>query len=294
LYTKDAKYARGKCARAPLTAPPAAGACCRRAGRSPLQTPPVDTLSPLPYNGRRVQSLWRRPPVETSRRPWVKICGNTSVEDALAAQEAGADFVGVVVDVPVSPRSVNAARAAQICKAVGLPVVMVVVNRPIDDLLQLIQAVDPSAVQLHGDEQPDAVASLRAEWSGEVWKALHIEPAGEAVPAAALREYEDAGVALFVVDSIIRSAKGTVYGGTGRAVDWAAASRVIAEARVPCLLAGGITPENVAEALRSASPAGVDVASGVERRPGVKDPERMRRLIAAARAVRLAGRCPRE
>ena len=216
----------------------------------------------------------------------VKICGNTSVGDALAAEEAGADFLGVVVDVPASPRSVGAARAAEIRAAVHASVAVVLVNRPAAEIVRLAEAVQPSAVQLHGDETPEDVAALRAMLPCEIWKAIHIGPAGQPMSPQALRSYEDVGVARFVVDSIVRAGGRTIYGGTGKTADWPAARRVAAEARVPCLLAGGITPENVADAIRVVAPAGVDVATGVELRPGVKDPEKMRRLVAAARGAR--------
>lgn len=218
-----------------------------------------------------------------SRRPVVKICGNTSAGDALAAEQAGADFLGVVLDVRDSPRSVGAQRAAEIGAALPTSLVIVLVNKALPDIARLVKAVRPSAVQLHGDETPEDVARIRSQLSIELWKAVHINAAGRTVSVQMLREYEDAGVAMFVVDSIVRTAKKTVYGGTGKTTDWPAARRLVAEARIPCLLAGGITPQNADSAIRAVGPAGLDVASGVELRPGVKDPEKMRRLVAAVR-----------
>lgn len=221
----------------------------------------------------------------------IKICGNRTVQDALAAQQAGADFIGVVVEVKNSPRSISVPQAIQIRTALTAPLVAVTVNCGIEDLLRLADELQPSALQLHGDESPDDVAAVSSQAACEVWKAVHIEAARDdsaALTLPDLRAYQDAGVTKFVVDAIVRTPTGTVYGGTGKTVDWTAAREVITHAHVPCLLAGGITPGNVHEAIATVRPAGVDVATGVEQSPGKKDLEKMNQLVAIVRSESIA------
>jgi phosphoribosylanthranilate isomerase len=197
---------------------------------------------------------------------FVKICGITRVDDALAAAEAGANAIGFVF-WPNSPRFVDPFRARAIARALPpfVTPVGLFVNQPLDYIRGVTSLVHLGAVQLHGDETPAFAASIAVP----VVKALPVRHA-LAWPAGAT-------LLLDRHDPVRR-------GGTGRVVDWTAASEIAAARRV--LLAGGLTPDNVADAIVRVRPFGIDVSSGVERTPGVKD---HRRIIALFEAVHGTG-----
>ena len=193
----------------------------------------------------------------------VKICGITRPEDAMAAVDAGAGAIGFIF-WPASPRFIDPYRARKI--AAMLPPfvtpVGVFVNQPIDYMNGVSSLVRLGAVQLHGDETPDVATSL----ARPVIKALSLG-AGDvrAWPA-------DVRLLLDVHDPVAR-------GGTGRTIDWTAAADVAARREI--LLAGGLTPDNVADAVARVRPFGIDVSSGVESAPGIKDHQRLRALFEA-------------
>ncbi|HJZ73264.1 MAG TPA: phosphoribosylanthranilate isomerase [Vicinamibacterales bacterium] len=192
---------------------------------------------------------------------FVKICGVTRAGDALAAVEAGANAIGFVF-WPDSPRFVDpyraraiAARLPPFVTAVGL-----FVNQPAAHVNAVASLVRLGAVQLHGDETPGFAATI----ASPVIKALPVS-AADAWPL-------ETTLLLDAHDPVRR-------GGTGRTIDWSAAAAIAARRRV--LLAGGLTPENVADAIAHVRPFGVDVSSGVERAPGIKDHQRLRALFEA-------------
>jgi len=197
-------------------------------------------------------------------RPLVKICGITRVEDALRAAEWGADFVGLNL-FPQSPRSLSLGRALQIADAVRghVKLVGVFVNLPTPQLLATVDTLGLDLAQLHGDEWPDEVAALGRR-AVKVFRSLP-------VTQGQLARFPS--VWGFLVDT--PSAK--LYGGTGITWDW----RSLAALRTakPLLVAGGIGPGNVVRALAESGATGVDVNSGVEASPGVKDPEKMQQLF---------------
>jgi phosphoribosylanthranilate isomerase len=199
---------------------------------------------------------------------FVKICGITLAEDAEAAVKAGASAIGFVF-WPGSPRLIDPYRARVI--AATLPpfvtTVGVFVNQPIEYVTGVASLVRLGAVQLHGDETIEYAAAL----SRPVVRALS---PGDGQAAA----WPGRTMLLLDVHDPVRR------GGTGRTIDWTAAARVAAERRV--LLAGGLTPENVAEAVLRVRPFGIDVSSGVERAPGVKDHQRLRALFEAVHDIR--------
>jgi phosphoribosylanthranilate isomerase len=200
----------------------------------------------------------------------VKICGITRVEDALRAAALGADAIGLNF-WPGSRRCVSAERGAEIARALpaGVRAVGVFVNQPREEILAIARAAGLHAVQLHGDETPGDCAG----WPLPVWKALRIaSPLG----LASLAGFR---VEAFVVDS---GGPGSgAWGGTGATCDWSLARE--AAARAPTWLAGGLSPANVREAIRAVRPLGVDVASGVESSPGVKDPEKLEAFLRLAK-----------
>ncbi len=208
----------------------------------------------------------------------VKICGLTSPEGIAAAVSAGARYLGFVFFAK-SPRHVTPEQAAALAAEVplGIAKVGLFVN-PDDALLQTVLAQVPlDMIQLHGSENPARVTEVRALTGLPVMKA-----AGVAEPRD-LDALWDYGL---VADMLLIDAKppkgADLPGGNGLAFDW----RLLAGRQVlkPWLLAGGLTPENVTQALRLTRAPGVDVSSGVESAPGVKDPDRIRDFIARATA----------
>lgn len=200
---------------------------------------------------------------------FLKICGITRLADASHAAEHGATALGFVF-WPKSPRYVSPDRAAAIIAALphDVATVGVFVNEDVGSIEAIAAQTGITAVQLHGDEGPAYADALR--WP--VFRAMHVvEP--EEARAAWPRE------TIFLVDAV----DGERRGGTGILVDWKRAAAIARERRV--VLAGGLTPLNVAEAIQAVRPFGVDVASGVEATPGVKDFDKVARFLASARAA---------
>jgi len=216
---------------------------------------------------------------------WVKICGNTSLEDAWLAAEAGADAVGFVF--AASPRRVTAAHVASIIPRLpdALEKIGVFVDFPLDEIEATVRQCGLSGVQLHADSGVDLPSQLRKRLGPglRILRVVHFGP-GAAEQAAALGQ--DNNVDAVLVDS--RTA--TAVGGTGISYDWDLAARELfthaGERRY--IAAGGLTPDNVAGAIATLGPWGVDVASGVEAAPGRKDPDKVRIFVAKARAAALA------
>jgi phosphoribosylanthranilate isomerase len=207
----------------------------------------------------------------------VKICGIKDAEAMRAAAEAGADLLGFVF-FPPSPRAVTPAEAAALSATVtGGPLRVGLFVDPTDEALAATLAAIPlDILQLHGEETPERCAAIRARFGRPVMKAL-----GIATPADldALAAYAPA------VDRFLLDAKAPpgapLPGGNAAPFDWTlTAGRAIPR---PWLLAGGLTPQNVAEAIRVAGAPGVDVSSGVEKARGVKDPGLIAAFVAAAR-----------
>jgi len=199
----------------------------------------------------------------------VKICGITNLADAKAALDLGADALGFNF-YEKSVRNIAPADAYKIIRALPdkIEAAGVFVNWSPDAVIALARAVDLDTVQLHGDEPP-ATARAAAKYFN-VTKALRV---GEGFRLASLRPFQSS-VRAFLFDA----AKSGEYGGTGLPTDWAIARRAAKTDRV--ILAGGLTPENVAEAILYVRPYAVDVASGVESRPGKKDRAKLRAFFS--------------
>ncbi len=208
----------------------------------------------------------------------VKICGLTRVEDALYAAEAGADLLGMVF-YPLSPRYVTVEQARQIVRAVRdagfrhVRIVGVTVNAPRYFLDRLLTEVGVDLLQLHGDEAP----VILSEYAGKAYKALR--PRSEEELDLDAPWFLDVGPK--DGPRLLLDANTEAYGGSGILANWKAAQRLAR--RYPILLAGGLTPENVAHAIRAVRPWGVDVSSGVEKEPGRKDPNKVREFILQAK-----------
>lgn len=201
----------------------------------------------------------------------IKICGLTNAEDALAAARLGVDWLGFIF-APRSPRCVTVSQVEQIVAALSGDAVTVgvFVNTPAVDIDSVMAQCGLDIAQLHGEEEAGVSAALGP---GRVWKAV------------SLRKHSDLEGALrypaqaVLVDTMLPGRRG----GTGRVGDWGLAGELARQRSV--ILAGGLRPENVAEAIRTVQPYGVDVGSGVEARPGKKDIGLLRAFVEEARAA---------
>lgn len=208
----------------------------------------------------------------------VKICGLRTEADVAAVAAAGAAYAGFVFFAK-SPRNLTIAQAATLALAAppGLAKVALVVDADDATLDAIADGVPLDMLQLHGHESPDRVAELRARYGLPVMKAVGVADEGD---LAALFDYST------VADQILIDAKppkgAALPGGNGLSFDW----RLVAQRRWlrPWMLAGGLTPDNVAEAIRLTNARQVDVSSGVESAPGVKDAARITAFVKAAQA----------
>ena len=191
----------------------------------------------------------------------VKFCGITRPEDVLDAVELGADYLGFVL-VPGSQRCLTRDELAPLLRVVPKTVktVLVVANLGLSEIQRFVAEFQPAVIQLHGNESPDLAAKIR---DVEVWKAVHLRNGQDLLQAAAFpasRLVVDAG-----------------QGGSGKLCDWSLAAKLAKTRNL--FIAGGITPENVVEALQQTKAAGIDTSSGIENAPGHKDPEKMQKLL---------------
>ena len=211
---------------------------------------------------------------------WIKICANTSLVDAQLAAEAGADAVGFVF--APSPRRVTAHQVAAITPHLpaNLEKIGVFVDAGLDEICATVRTSGLTGVQLHSNGGPDLPALLRAQFGPRlrILRVVHFGPdAGVQAKEIAADPHIDA----ILVDS--RTA--TAVGGTGITFDWTVAREsIFANRSAKLIAAGGLTPENVRDAVTTLRPWGVDVVSGVEAVPGRKDPARVLAFIAAARS----------
>jgi phosphoribosylanthranilate isomerase len=208
----------------------------------------------------------------------VKICGLKSETALEAALAGGADYVGLVFFAE-SPRNVSPALAKALAdKARGRARIVALTVDPDDTLIDTIaREVAPDLIQLHGEETPDRVAAIRRRSGTPVMKAIKVESAQDARQA-----FDYRGVADLVLFDARAPEESTRPGGNGAPFDWRLLLGVKDE--VAFMLSGGLTPDNVADAIRATGAPIVDVSSGVERSPGEKDPELIRRFLRAAKA----------
>ncbi|HUT62405.1 MAG TPA: phosphoribosylanthranilate isomerase [Anaerolineae bacterium] len=203
----------------------------------------------------------------------VKICGITRPEDALYAEKLGASAIGFVF-FRKSPRYIVPEKAVEISQNLGpfIARVGVFVDEDQDTIRNIIKTVRLTAVQLHGSESPEYIESLKGI---NIIKAFRVGPDYE---YEKLRRYD---VSAFLLDTYASN----MYGGTGKPLDWEKAYQWRNCGRI--ILAGGLNVSNIHEALVTAQPWGVDVSSGVETSPGIKDPEKMRAFVKEIKKVKI-------
>ncbi len=209
------------------------------------------------------------------RAPYIKICGITSPEDGEHAVEAGAWAIGLVF-WPASPRAVSLGGAAEIAAPLRrrAELVGVFVNATLDEVVGTAEAVGLTWVQLHGEEGPAFCEAVARRAGVKVAKAARVRAKADVQASDVFRN----------VDAHLLDAfRAGEPGGTGETFEWGLASERRSD--LPLVLAGGLTPENVAAGIRRTRPWAVDVSSGVEASPGVKDPEKVEAFVAAVRAT---------
>ena len=200
----------------------------------------------------------------------IKICGIKTLNDALAAIEAGADYLGFNF-YPKSVRFIEKDACAEITSVLKneyphIELVGVFVNSSVEDVKDILEDCSLDLAQLHGDETAETLNELE----GKAFKAFRGIPEN-------INGFERQDAPAFLVDASVKG----LYGGTGVAADWNGAAELAKKYQL--LLAGGLTPENVADAVRQVKPWGVDVASGVESAPGEKDAAKMKAFVQAVR-----------
>ena len=209
----------------------------------------------------------------------VKICGVNAPAALQAAVEAGADYLGFIF-YPPSPRYVTPERARALAAAAPEAVAKVGLAVDLDDgaLEAILKAAPLDLLQLHGGESPERVAAIRARFGVPVMKAVKIAGADDVAAAEAYCEVADR---LLFDAKPPKDMKGALPGGNALAFDW----QLLAGRSwpLPWMLSGGLGPDNVTEALRTSGAKAVDVSSGVEDRPGVKNPDKIRAFLAAAK-----------
>jgi len=220
----------------------------------------------------------------------VKICGIKTLNDARSAIDAGADYLGFNF-YPKSVRFIEISACVEITSVLKrehpqVKLVGVFVNSPVEEIKDILQTCRLDLAQLHGDETPDMLASF----NGKAFKAIRLSSSESAeTSVSSFLQSVDPSTHLFssveyplvLIDAAVKG----VYGGSGVTADWIAAAELAK--KYPLLLAGGLTPENVADAVRQVRPWGVDVASGVESAPGEKDAGKMAQFVKEVKRVEI-------
>ena len=216
----------------------------------------------------------------------VKICGLTNLDDALTVAEAGADMLGFIF-YPPSPRFIPINECTELMsglrqRGISTPCVGVFVNNDTATITQVIEDCDLQFAQLHGDEPPADLDAL----GNQAYKAVRPRSLTEAINA--LRNY--AGRSATTPSLLLDTYRSNSYGGTGERANWELAAELAR--RTPMLLAGGLTPANVISALTKVCPWGVDVSTGVELSPGIKDRKKVTDFVKTVREfVKVSGLC---
>lgn len=211
----------------------------------------------------------------------VKICGLSTPETVAAALDAGADLLGFVF-YPLSPRHVSPERAAELARPARgrARIVALIVDADDASVMEIEATLKPDLYQAHGDETPERIRVIAAMTGKPVMKAIKVKDAGDIASSSA---YGDSAALILYDAKAPETLAGALPGGNGVPFDW---SLLGAEQASGFVLSGGLTPGNVAEAIRITGAPVVDVSSGVELAPGVKDAVLIRKFIEAAKGAR--------
>jgi len=224
--------------------------------------------------------------MDSPQQPFVKVCGLTSVGHLRAAEALGASYVGLIVEVARSPRSLTREQARLMARAAHVPPALVTTCTEATEIAALVDAVRPAVVQLHSDAGPALVEAVRRLTGDvEVWQVVPIPADSPATDVGRFVAEAQAAGAAGASKLVVDSARGGQSGGTGVPADWDTAAAIVEAAGVPVVLAGGLSPGNVAAAIRRVRPAGLDVSSGVETAPGAKSPRLMMGFFRSVSSV---------
>ncbi|VAX23773.1 hypothetical protein MNBD_NITROSPINAE02-1803 [hydrothermal vent metagenome] len=214
----------------------------------------------------------------------VKICGQTSLEDAEMSVKFGADFLGVVLDVEWSSRSLSTDSAFPIFEKFRDRTFLLLFNRVVDDLLEEnIEKLRPYALQLTGQEGPEDVKRIKNRFNHLVFKSIHLEPESKThdyesmidAIILSIERFKNSGADGIILDTAVEGK----FGGTGVKSDWSVAKEIVSGSDLPVFLAGGINPDNVALAASIPGIYGIDLVSGTESRKGKKSEEKLKALF---------------
>ena len=204
----------------------------------------------------------------------VKICGNTTEEDALNALKFGADLIGVIVEVPIeTPRKVNVSKAKKILAKVQGKGVMVIMPKSFEQANMLYQSVTPDYIQLHGNESLNILKKLK-KLPCKLIKTIHVS--GKDAISDSLRYAP-------YCDYLLLDTFSLKMGGSGKKHDWDISKEIVEKVNVPVILAGGLNPTNVKGAIKTVKPFAVDVVSGIESSRGNKDFSKVKSFIGTAK-----------
>jgi len=228
--------------------------------------------------------------------PKIKICGITNLRDIELVSSSGADYAGILLNVAVSPRSVDTEKAESLCRRARIPVVILLWEPTFKEIEIAYNRLKPYAFQLLSQEKPELVAEIKSKIPDVmVWKSLHLPSSEQGIARGIdinikdmrtrINAYMNKGADVILVDTVYKSGSSGQYGGTGKISNWNTVVELFKNLDVPVFLAGGITPSNVKDAINQVNPYGIDVASGVEKEKGIKDPVKVRELIKIVRRI---------
>lgn len=209
----------------------------------------------------------------------VKICSITNIDDAIKCQKLGADAIGTIVDVPVeTPRKITIDTAREIHNSLPFftPGVIVTMPKSQEETVDMVQKIRPYAVQLHGNESPTFIKDLKKKLQIKIIKTIHVKDHEAIETATRYQEY---------CDAILLDTATPGLGGSGIKHDWSISKKIVETIEKPVILAGGLKPENIGEAVREVKPYAVDISSGVETIPGKKDYDKVKRFIENAKGA---------
>ena len=224
--------------------------------------------------------------------PKIKICGITNLKDIELVSSSGADYAGILLNVAVSPRSVDMEKAESLCRRARIPVVILLWEPTFKEIEIAYNRLKPYAFQLLSQEKPELVAEIKSKIPDVmVWKSIHLPFSEQGIDIniedmrTKINSYINSGADVILIDTVYKSGSSVQHGGTGKISNWNTVTELTENLDAPVFLAGGITPSNVKNAINQVNPYGIDVASGVEKEKGIKDPIKVRELIKIVRRL---------